>query len=312
MAGGTPDWDVIFVEGRHYAPGEIAPARFFKHISPGFLATMGTRIVAGRDFTWADLLDRRGVVLVAETMARAEWGTADAAIGKRVQTIPGRPWREVIGVVQDVHEHGADAPPPAIVYWPTFGESAYEAGESRISREVTFAIRSPQAGSESLLASVRRAVWEANGSVSVANERTMAQVYGRSMERTSFALVLLAMAGGMALALGMIGIYGAIAYAAAQQSREIGIRVALGASPAAVTAMFVRRGIVLTALGVGVGLIGAAALTRAMSSLLFGVDALDPPTFIAVSVLLIAVATAASYLPARRASIVDPVKALRV
>ena len=166
-----------------------------------------------------------------------------------------------------------------------------------------------QAGLE---ASVRRAVWAANASLSVSNERTMADVYGRSMERTSFALVLLGVAGVMALALGVIGIYGAIAYAAAQQSREIGIRVALGASPAAVTAMFVRRGIVLTALGVGVGLIGAAALTRAMSSLLFGVGALDPPTFIAVSVLLIAVATAASYLPARRASIVDPVKALRV
>ena len=139
----------------------------------------------------------------------------------------------------------------------------------------------------------------------------MAQVYERSMERTSFALVLLAVAGAMALALGVIGIYGAIAYSAAQQAREIGIRVALGASPGAVTGMFVRRGVALTALGVMVGLIGAAALTRTMSSLLFGVGALDPPTIIAVSVLLIAVATAASYLPARRASTADPVKALR-
>jgi predicted permease len=311
MAGGTPDWDVIFVEGRHYAPGEIAPARFFKHISPGFLSTMGTRLVAGRDFTWTDLYDRRGVVLVAETMARDEWGSPAAAVGKRVQTIPGRPWREVIGVVQDVHEHGVDAPAPAIVYWPTYGDSSYQEGEARVSREVTFAIRSPQAGSESLLASVRRAVWVANGSLSVSNERIMAQVYGRSMERTSFALVLLGVAGVMALALGVIGIYGAIAYAAAQQSREIGIRVALGASPSAITGMYVRRGAALTVLGVVVGLAGAVALTRAMASLLFGVDALDPLTYFAVAALLIAVATVASYLPARRAGIVDPVTALR-
>ena len=311
MTGGTPDWDVIFIEGRHYAPGEIAPARFFKNISPGFLSTMGTRLVAGRDFTWTDLYDRRRVVLVAETMARQEWGSAAAAVGKRIQTIPGRPWREVIGVVQDVHEHGADAPPPAIVYWPTFGESLYQEGQPDVARNVTIAIRSPQAGSESLLANVRRAVWAANASLSVANERTMAQVYGRSMERTSFALVLLAVAGVMALALGVIGIYGAIAYAAAQQSREIGIRVALGATPGAVTGMFVRRGVTLTAVGVVVGLIGAAALSRAMSSLLFGVEALDPATYAAVSVVLIAVATAASYIPARRASSVDPVGALR-
>ena len=311
MTGGTPDWDVIFVEGRQYAPGEIAPARFFKHISPRFHATMGTGLIAGRDFTWTDLYDRRRVVLVSEGMARDEWGSPAAAVGKRVQTIPGRPWREVVGVVQDVHEHGVDARPPAIVYWPTYGESAYGDREPRISREVTFAIRSPLAGSDSLLASVRRAVWSANASLSVANERTMQQIYEGSMERTSFTLVLLAVAGIMALALGVIGIYGAIAYAAAQQAREIGIRVALGATPGAVTGMFVRRGVTLTALGVIVGVLGAAALTRAMSSLLFGVDALDPGTYAAVCVLLIAVATAATYIPARRASVVDPVRALR-
>ena len=123
--------------------------------------------------------------------------------------------------------------------------------------------------------------------------------------------MLLGVAGVMALALGVIGIYGAIAYAAAQQSREIGIRVALGASPSAITGMYVRRGVGLTGLGVVVGLAGAVALTRAMASLLFGVDALDPPTYIAVAALFIAVATVASYLPARRASAVDPVKALR-
>lgn len=139
----------------------------------------------------------------------------------------------------------------------------------------------------------------------------MKQIYDRSMERASFTLVLLALAGLMALALGVIGIYGAIAYAAAQQTREIGIRVALGAPPGTVTGMFVRRGVVLTGVGVAVGLVSAVALTRVMSSLLVGISPLDPLTYLTVSLFLIAAATTASYIPARRASAVDPVKALR-
>lgn len=278
MQGGTPDWDVIFIEGHEYASREIPPMRFFKNISPQYLTTMGTRLLAGRDFSWTDLYDRRPVVIVSETMARESWGSAAAAIGKRIQTIPGRPWQEVVGVAQDVHEHGVELPAPATVYWPTFGESPYEEGEPVITRSVTFIVRSPQAGRESLLASVRRAVWSANAGLAVANERTMQQIYDRSMERASFTLVLLAVAGLMALTLGVVGLYGAIAYAAAQQTREIGIRVALGALPGAVTAMFVRRGVALTGAGVVVGFVGAIALTRIMSSLLFGVSPLDPLT----------------------------------
>jgi predicted permease len=311
MVGATPDWDVIFIEGREYASQEIPPMRFFKQVSPQYLATMGTRLVAGRDFTWTDIYNRRRVVMVSENMARESWGSAASAIGNRIRTTPGRPWREVVGVVQDVHEHGADVPAPAIVYWPTFGESPYQEGQATTVRNVTFAVRSPQAGRENLLASVRRAVWSANASLSVANERTMKQIYDTSMERASFTLVLLALAGVMTLALGVIGIYGAIAYAAAQQTREIGIRVALGAAPGAVTGMFVRRGVVLTGVGIVVGLVGAMALTRVMSSLLFGIGPLDPLTYVAVSLLLIAAAAAASYIPARKASAVDPVKALR-
>jgi predicted permease len=311
VVGGTPDWDVIFLEGREYASQKIPPMRFFKRVSPRYLATMGTRLVAGRDFSWTDLYDRRRVVMMSENMARESWGSATAAIGKRIRTRPSSPWREVVGVVQDVHEHGADVPAPAIVYWPTFGESPYREGEPTIVRNVTFTIRSPHAGRENLLAGVRRAVWSANASLSMANERTMKQIYDTSMERASFTLVLLALAGVMTLALGVIGIYGAIAYAAAQQTREIGIRVALGAPPGTVTGMFVRRGVVLTAVGVVVGVATAIALTRAMSSLLFGIGPLDPLTYVAVSLLLIAAAAAASYIPARKACAVDPVKALR-
>jgi ABC-type antimicrobial peptide transport system permease subunit len=158
---------------------------------------------------------------------------------------------------------------------------------------------------------VRRAVWSANASLSVANERTMREIYDRSMERASFTLVLLALAGMMTLALGVIGIYGAIAYAAAQQMREIGIRVALGAPPGSVTGMFVRRRVVLTGVGVIIGLIAAIALTRVMSSLLFGIGPLDPLTYAVVSLTLIVAAAAASYIPAHKASALDPVRALR-
>ncbi len=311
MVGGTPDWDVLFVEGREYAPQEIPPMRFFKHISPSYLATMGTRLVAGRDFTWTDLDERRRVLVVSENMAREVWGSAAGAIGKRVRSLPGRPWWEIVGVVQNVHEHGAEVAAPAIVYWPTFGESPYQQGKLTVERQVTFTVRCPMAGHETLLASIRRAVWGANSSLSVANERTMSQIYDASMERASFALVLLALAGAMTLALGVIGIYGAIAYAVSQQRREIGIRVALGASPGIVTGMFVRRGVILTGIGVLVGLSGAVALTRVMASLLFGISPLDPLTYVAVSLLLVAVAATASYIPARKASDVDPVTALR-
>jgi predicted permease len=311
MAGGTPDWDAMFIEGREYTSREIPPMRFFTYISPRYLATMGTRLVAGRDFSWSDLYDRRRVVMVSENMAREVWGSAAAAVGKRIRTGPARSWREVVGVVQDVHEHGADVAAPTIVYWPTFGERAWDDGQTGAARNVTFTIRSPRAGHESLLADVRRAVWAANASLSIANERTMQQIYDRSMERASFSLVLLALAGLMTLALGVIGIYGAIAYAAAQQTREIGIRVALGAAPTALTRMFVRRGVVLTGVGIALGLIGASAVTRVMSSLLFGIGPLDPLTYATVSLLLIAAAATASYIPARKASAVDPVKALR-
>lgn len=311
MAGGTPDWDVIFAEGREYATDEMPPARFFKGLSPGYLETMGTRLVAGRDYTWTDLYDKRPVVMVSHNMARELWGSAAAAIGKRIRTMPTSPWREVVGVVQDVHEHGAQAPAPTIVYWPTFGESAYRAGQPTIDRGVTFTIRSAQAGTEPLRASARRAVWSASASLSVASERTMQEICDKSIERTSFALVLLAVASTMALALGVLGIYGVLSYAVSRRTREIGIRLAVGARPGEVRRMFVGNGLRLTAIGMAIGLVAATLLSRAMSALVFGISPLDPVTFALVPVVLASTALVASDLPARRASRIDPARALR-
>jgi ABC-type antimicrobial peptide transport system permease subunit len=161
-----------------------------------------------------------------------------------------------------------------------------------------------------LLAGIHQAVRSANASLSVASERTMKTIYDASMERTSFTLVLLALAGGMALVLGVIGLYGVISYAVSRRTREIGIRLALGAPPREVGRTFVANGLRLTAIGIGLGLVVAAGASRAMFSVVFGVSPLDPATYAIAPVVLFIAALAASYLPARRASRLDAVRAL--
>jgi ABC-type antimicrobial peptide transport system permease subunit len=176
---------------------------------------------------------------------------------------------------------------------------------------VAFAIRSERAGVSSLVQEIRAAVRSVSASVPVAQERTMRDLYAASLARTSFTLVLLGVAGAMALALAVIGIYGVIAYVVSQRTREIGIRSALGARPGQLERMFLRQGFALTGVGLAVGVVAAAVLGRWMSSLLFGVGALDALTyFAAVGVTLLAAALA-SYLPARRAATIDPIETLK-
>jgi predicted lysophospholipase L1 biosynthesis ABC-type transport system permease subunit len=249
--------------------------------------------------------------MVSENLARELWETPGAAIGKRVRTLDTSPWREVIGVVQDVRDHGAHEPPPSTVYWPLLSDSASRPDEQNVERAVTFAIRSPQAGSQALLGQIRSAVWSKNARLSLAAERTMEDIYDASMARTSFTLVMLAIAGLMALVLGVVGIYGVLSYAVSQRTREIGIRLALGAQGAELKRMFVRHALILAATGTAIGLAVAAGLTRVMASLLFGISPLDPVTYVAVPLVLITAALVASYLPARRAAAVDPVLALK-
>ena len=310
MEGMEPNWDEIFVEGRP-DPGGNPPLRLFKNVSPGFFHTAGTRIVSGRELTWTEVYGHRPVALVSENLARELWGTPAAALGKRIREFRRQPWWEVIGVVQDVHENGVQEKAPPIVYWPTMMENLFGPGPLGARRMVTFAVRSDRVGTESFLNQVRQAIWSINASLPLASVRTMQEIYDQSMAHTSFTLVMLAIAGGMALVLGVVGIYGVISYAVSQRRREIGIRLALGAQPAELKRMFLLHSLAVTAIGVLIGLGAAMALTRVMSSLLFGVDALDPLTYMAVLVVLAAVALLASYLPARRASAVDPVEALR-
>jgi predicted permease len=312
MSGGEPAWDNIFIEGKSYQ-GEQPPMRLFNYVSPDYFHTAGTRIVAGRDFTWTDIYGLRPVGMVSENLARELWGSPQAAIGKhfREYNFSGKPWHEVVGVLQDVRENGVDQIAPATVYWPSLKPDLYGPGPVDVRRTVCFALRTDRAGTPALINEMQQAVWSVNSNLPVAAISTMQDIYSESMARTSFTLVMLAIAGTMALALGILGIYGVISYAVSQRTREIGIRMALGAKKNELVWMFVRSALVLTGVGTAVGLGAAAALMRLMQTLLFGISPLDPVTFTAVPVVLVAAAALASYLPARRTAAVDPVEALR-
>jgi predicted permease len=312
MEGIDPNWDEIAVEGKHYEGGE-PPLHLFNFVSPGYFSTLGTRLIAGRDFTWSDIYGLHNYIMVSENFARENWGSASEAIGKRARQFKGMPWQLVIGVVEDVRHNGVDETAPEIIYWPAMMQSPYTRNFTiDASRAVTFAVRSRRAGSEALVAEIQQAVWSVNGNLPVATPGTMQDIYAKSMARTSFALAMLAIAGTMALALGIIGIYGVISYAVSQRTREIGIRLALGAQKNELKWMFVRSALTLTAIGVAIGVTAAAALTQSMRSLLFGISPLDPVTYVTVPLLLAAAAILASYLPARRAASINPVEALRV
>ena len=168
-----------------------------------------------------------------------------------------------------------------------------------------------EAGGEGLLTEIKQAIWSVNGSLPLASVRTLQDAYDKSMARTSFTLVMLSIAAAAALVLGLVGIYGVIAYTVSQRTREIGIRLALGARQGDVKRMFVRSGLALVAVGIVIGLTAAALLTQAMASVLFGVDPLDPVTFAAVPFVVLAAALIASYVPARRAAAIAPVEALK-
>jgi|SRR5579863_997298 len=303
--------NTLYAEDKNYGVGQLPPVRQFRSVSPGFFKTAGTPLIAGRDFTWTDLYEKRRVAIVSQNLAREMWGGARAALGKRVrQGYNNDPWREVVGVVADVYDSGPQAKPPAFAYWPALKDNF---GDEPVSatRFAVFLVRTKRAATESFLNEARQAIWSVDAELPVFRVRTLKDLYDQSMARTSFTLVMLAIAGGMALVLGIVGIYGVIAYAVSQRTREIGIRMALGVQGSELRRMFVREGLLLAAIGAALGMIAAAGLTRLMSSLLFGITPLDPLTYAMVPVFLLAAAALASYVPARRATIVNPVEALR-
>jgi putative ABC transport system permease protein len=302
--------DPIMAEDRVYSESQMPPLRAFKFVSPGLVGTMGNRLIAGRDFAWTDVYGKRPVAMLSENLARELWGRPGAAIGKRIRDLGKGRWREVIGVVSDERDNGVNKDAPKIAFWPLMMDD-FAGDRVSVRRSLAFIVRSRRTGSSGFLADLQRAVWSVNPNLPLADVRTQQEIYDKSLARTSFTLVMLGIAGAMALLLGVIGIYGVISYSVSQRTREIGIRMALGARQDELTRMFVGHALRLAAVGVTCGLVAAAGLMRLMSSLLFDVKPFDPVTFAAVSLALIAAATIASYLPAMRASAVNPVEALR-
>lgn len=302
--------DPIFAEDRVYSENSLPPLRRYKYVSPGLFRTMGAPLLAGRDLAWEDVHQKRPVVLLSENLARELWASPAKAIGKRVRESPKGTWREVIGVVGDERDDGVDKKAPTVVYWPILLQDMWQFGV-RAQRDVAIAVRSSRAGSEGLVKEVRQAVWSVNPDLPLADIRTVREIYDKSMARTSFTFVMLSIAAAMALLLGVVGIYGVISYSVSQRTREIGIRIALGAQQSAVTRMFVRHGLALAGAGVVIGLTISVSVTRLMASLLFGVSPIDPVTYLAVSAVLAAAALLATYVPARRATAIEPVEALR-
>jgi predicted permease len=299
----------VYVDNEPPAEGKLPPLRRFKSITPGYLSAMGSRLIAGRDLSWTEIYNKTPVALVSENMAREHWRDPRAAIGKRIRATLGDEWREVVGVVGDLRDDGIDQKPPGVVYLPVLRKNS--SGGASAVRGLSYVVRTPRAGSLALRHEMQQAVAGVNSNLPLADVKTMESISRRSLARTSLALVLLAIASGMSLLVGVVGIYGVISYTVSQRTREVGIRLALGAPLDGVTRLFVRHGLALSGIGAICGVAAALALTRLMGSMLFEVSPADPLTYAAASSALIVAALLGSYLPARRAARVDPVEAIR-
>jgi len=298
---------LVFVKGRDYTR-ETAPCVGTVIAGPGYFSTLGIA-VRGRVPTWADVDDQTGAVVVSKALAQRMWPGEDP-IGKELRPNgTGAPWYHVVGVTGDVLTRSLDQPPSEIVYYPMVPIQGAPLWSP--PTHMTVAIRTRATDPLSLAPAARRLVKALDREVPVANVQTMETIVEQSTARTTFAMLLLAVAGGMALVLSAVGIYGVISYTVAQRRPEIGVRMALGAQAAQVGRMVVAQSLRVATAGIAIGLLGAFATTRVLQSLLFGVSPTDPVTLGGVTVLLVMLGALAAYAPARRATKVDPVEVLR-
>ncbi len=294
----------ISVEGQPAPPPGQERIVVTRIISPGYFDTMSIPLLRGRNVTEQDTETTPNVVVISETMARRYWPGEDA-VGKRIaagRVTSPEDWIQVVGVVKDVRQFELNAEPKPQMYLSYRQAGFFEPRDLVVKTDVD---------PSSLAATVRKAVWEIDKDQPVSNIQTMEEILADSIARQRFSMLLLAIFAGVALVLAGVGIYGVMSYSVAQRTHEIGIRMALGAQTGAVLKLAVGYGMKLVIAGIVIGLIAAFALTRVMATLLFGVTATDPTTFTLISVLLIAVAAVASYVPARRATRVNPIIALR-
>lgn len=284
----------------------LPPLAEKKRVLAGFFETMGIPLVEGRYMTDADGAGRFRGVVVSENLAR-HWWPDESAVGKRIREGEDEEWFEIVGVVGDVHGTSLEEPAEETIYYPAI---AGPEESPVVSANMTLVLRT-DGPPTTLVGPVRNVIREIDPRMPIARSETLAGLLGDSMARTSFTLVMLGIASSAALLLGAIGIYGVISYVVTQRTQEIGVRIALGASSGSVQSMVVRRAMILAAIGIAVGVVGALAASSALSSLLYEINALDPGTYVTVAAALAATALLASWLPALRASSVDPVVALR-
>jgi len=293
----------LTVEGYPVLPVGEAPMVNHCVISPGYFRAMGISILKGRDFDERDSGEAPKVTVIDERLAKEYWANEDP-IGKRIRFGPpedNEPWHTIVGVVGEVKHERLDASTRKSTYLP-FAQTP--------SSRSSLAIRT-EGRPENLIAAVRAQVRELDPDLPVADIMPMTEVVARSVWQPRLYAALFAVFAAVALVLAIVGIYGVMSYAVTQRTREIGLRMALGAQRQDVLKLVVGHGVAITAIGVGVGLAAAMGLTRLMSSLLFGVTATDPVTFAAVSALLAGAALGACFVPALRAAKVDPMVALR-
>ena len=305
LTGTIGDWSIT-LEGRPRAPGEN-PNGDWQVVMPGYFETMGMRLVRGRFIADADDEGAPIVAVVNETMARRYWPTEDP-IGKRFRLgTAERPWITIVGIVGRVRHNAVTEAPRAEMYIP---HAQFETAGGNSPRGMTFVLRT-DADPLALLAYVRQVVRSMDPNLPLADVRTLERVADDSLAQPRFTAFLLALFAALALTLATIGIYGVISLLVTRRRQEIGIRMALGARPGTIVAMVLRRGVMLTAAGVGLGLAAAAALSRVLASLLYGVTPFDAATFASVPIALAFVAVVACVFPAGRAARVDPMTALR-
>ena len=290
-------------------PDELPPIVRTNYATPGYFETLHIALREGRLFEPRDHEQQTGAVIVSANFARQFWPEA-SAVGRRLT--PGLPsedarWYTIVGVVGNVRDDGLSEEPPTMIYYPVVGLGG-DYGDW-VRRTMSVAIRT-EVEPMSLAAAARQKVWDLDARLPLVSMRSGEAIVAESVARTSYTMILLAIAAGVALVLGAVGIYGVISYIVSQRTREIGIRMALGAERSGVSRMVVAQGMRIAAIGVALGVLGALAATRLMTALLFGVESHDPATFAGLSLFLLAVAALASYIPARRAASVSPMRAL--
>ncbi len=295
------------IESRPREEDVLPSVAMFKSATEGYFETLAIPVVSGRTMNRSDHTDGSSVMWINEAFATTYFPEGDA-IGERLLfgASPDSIWSEIVGIVGDVRAFGIEEDIRPLAYFPMLVGGQASSSLSRMGLIVRTA-----GDPLSLVEGVRGVVRDLDSRVPITRVRTMDKVVSASMAATSFTMTLLGIAAGVALLLGAVGLFGVISYVVGQRTREIGVRVALGAEAVDVQRMIVRQGIRVTAVGIVLGLAGAVALTRLLQSVLFEVSATDPVTFIAAPVLLVTVSLIAAWLPARRASRVDPVEALR-